>query len=402
MSKLPYYLASGLLFSTSALALEAETLCQAQPSCESLGYSKTIPTNCTNILKCPFDTNYQKCLDCNANECPSGYTRVEACLAQGGIGLYNTLLDGCVMCKLCPEDYRWVSANQANWSTCETTSYRDFQNSSYKCCAGCPTGTVSEEECTAQNGILNEDTAVTSGTIGSTYKKCGECLTCSGTIYPTMIDSYSAKNSQCSYLDPNKTQPDKDPVCCEECNQCPGGKLISSQDEISGPGTYCLNTDLTVSNKQLYGGAYIFKNTQTSSGHSCSKGKLILDQVWGEDIRSEVYVTIEQSCDITSLQASNGGQFNSPFGGTLSINLTNGIYYITSQPSANNDHDTKVTCSQSATVDYSYIRFEEGMAANWANGYYFDSSCNGKLCKIDGDSDTVYKHIKPGSAPECQ
>lgn len=70
MSKLPYYLASGLLFSTSALALDAETLCRPNPSCESLGYAKTIPANCTNILKCPFDINYKKCLDCTAQETP--------------------------------------------------------------------------------------------------------------------------------------------------------------------------------------------------------------------------------------------------------------------------------------------------------------------------------------------
>jgi hypothetical protein len=47
---------------TSSEAPGGSSLCTALPTCESLGYSKSISSDCTNVLACPFDLNYKVCV----------------------------------------------------------------------------------------------------------------------------------------------------------------------------------------------------------------------------------------------------------------------------------------------------------------------------------------------------
>jgi hypothetical protein len=48
---------------TSSEAPGGSSFCTAMPSCESLGYSKSISSDCENSLSCPFDTTWKICLD---------------------------------------------------------------------------------------------------------------------------------------------------------------------------------------------------------------------------------------------------------------------------------------------------------------------------------------------------
>lgn len=355
MSKLPYYLASGLLFSTSALALEAETLCRPNPSCESLGYSKTIPTNCTNILKCPFDTNYQKCLDCTAQEtpgtCPAGSSSLpfDQCLTNGGIPVGYSTESGKMCCQTCPTDYRMVPQSKVSGMTCNSTVYTHVSGATYQCCTGCPDGKMTKEQCSAQNGVIKD------GSLNSDTG-CGECLTC----------------------------------------ECPGGKMISSGNEVknNAPGIYCPITAITISG-DLFGGTYTFRRPQ---GKTCSSGILTIDAVRASEIVSDLDVYVNANNQISHLTANNGGTFKSSLcGGTLSLG-NHGVYDF--QDSREGScADTKIECNGSGQVDdESYISLKEGFSGSHVTGYYFNiptgigdggNTCKGFQCRLSGKRGTI-------------
>lgn len=58
--------------------------CETKPSCEELGYTLSIPSDCTDdyVLFCPFDMSYKKCITLQ-NSCPSETYPLSRCPENG-------------------------------------------------------------------------------------------------------------------------------------------------------------------------------------------------------------------------------------------------------------------------------------------------------------------------------
>ena len=49
--------------------------CTTQPTCEQLGYSKSVDANCEDYILCPFDTSYKKCITGKVDCTGLGFTQ---------------------------------------------------------------------------------------------------------------------------------------------------------------------------------------------------------------------------------------------------------------------------------------------------------------------------------------
>ena len=49
--------------------------CTTQPTCEQLGYSKSVDANCDDYILCPFDTSYKKCITGKVDCAELGFTQ---------------------------------------------------------------------------------------------------------------------------------------------------------------------------------------------------------------------------------------------------------------------------------------------------------------------------------------
>lgn len=256
---------SGLLATTSALALESLDKCTVQNSCASMGYSKNIDPNCQRTVSCPFDLNYKICLDCSTTEtdaCPNGKYTLETCQAKGGVALNGTAENGCWTCQFCPNGYEMYLANKG--SNCQSKTFKSYNGQTYQCC-----------------------------------------------------------QSGCDYSD---------------------GTVISSANQISGPGTYYLSNNITV-NKTLSGGTYTFKPTcenenstltfaapsQAASGTIDSYVKTVYNSNgYFKDLRLHKGGTFERACSYDGSTGKNTpcnitlyGYYNYNFNDTTSGNVTN-------------------------------------------------------------------------------
>ena len=61
-----------ILISNSAYAA---LNCTTQPTCEQLGYSKSVDSNCDDYILCPFDTSYKKCITGKVDCAELGFTQ---------------------------------------------------------------------------------------------------------------------------------------------------------------------------------------------------------------------------------------------------------------------------------------------------------------------------------------
>lgn len=210
-------------FSSPALA---DTNCTAQPSCENLGYSQLIRSDCPeeNILYCPFDLSYKKCIapSCEnlgftqddkstwcdkiikckydesyslcltTNVCPSGYdTQISDVSLCGNMGATGWVLDSVtvtrangasLVCTKCNKKSCSGSPNYTSIADCGTsTDGWTFSTCYY--------GDEKHGVCNAKSclsyGYKTSSSLCTSGIYksvsvksGNSYKSCYQCGAC--------------------------------------------------------------------------------------------------------------------------------------------------------------------------------------------------------------------------------
>ena len=62
-------------FILSSNSAYAALNCTTQPTCEQLGYSKSVDANCDDYILCPFDTSYKKCITGKVDCAELGFTQ---------------------------------------------------------------------------------------------------------------------------------------------------------------------------------------------------------------------------------------------------------------------------------------------------------------------------------------
>ncbi len=218
--------------------------CTTQPTCEQLGYSKTVDSNCEDYILCPFDTSYKKCItgkiDCTElgftqenksgwcgnvitcptdasytlcaeafeNPCPNGYdsrlTSVADCGEQGSNGwTFSTqTITGnsgenitCGKCtpKTCSgyyEQYQSVddcgSTGSQGWqfATCYSGDDKLGKCTAYTC--------KTHPQARGDSSYVNDGTHIcktVSVSLGNSKSTCYSCASCSSaTKYPGWID----------------------------------------------------------------------------------------------------------------------------------------------------------------------------------------------------------------------
>ncbi len=200
----------------------------ANPSCETLGYTKTDKTKwCKNIIACPTDAAYTLCAEGCGKICPSESSIDPNC--QYGRTSVDT--DGCgntcYRCNICPEDEQTgyttaaLSCTSAQYVVSRLTSHCGAEGERY-ICADCPTG--------MKASYLNSYKCVCDSTQGYTTS-CPANAVCQGTSsifgpcqqLSGCQDGYTWNGSSC----------EKD--CTATCTS------EGYKDQESGVDTYCYN-----------------------------------------------------------------------------------------------------------------------------------------------------------------
>lgn len=344
MSKLPFFLFSSLLASSSALASSLN--CNKHPSCEEMGYSKDDVPNCKEYLYCLYDPSYKVCLpDCdNAADTPT-----------------------------------------------------------------CPEGTMTEAQCTAQNGVFKD------GTLNADTG-CGECLTCDGTLYKRGTFNKIPEGLGCDPLNYHGSSTNSD-MCCKAC-ECPNGTLLTAtNNKITKPNPgenaiYCVSGSVTL-DYGMYSSGDVNQPTHIHflpSTCSSSTSRLTIKQGHFDKVTSKVntiiggkegYFTVVPH--FSTLTLENGGKFYGPMessntGATCEITLNmsdaggSGIVYDFTESHTNIELDNPghnpVKCVGFSTTRYDlgYLNFgrdpqDQSEKSGWMTGYGFHAGCKGAVCK---------------------
>lgn len=122
----------GLSIGTAFAALQ----CGTQPSCADLGYSKASLTGCADIIYCPFDTSYKKCVTPKSADDQCGAYGLNSCPANAN-------------CDYCATAYKIVGCDSGytltnNTCVCATSCANKISQSSIPANA-----TATTQSCTA-------------------------------------------------------------------------------------------------------------------------------------------------------------------------------------------------------------------------------------------------------------
>ena len=122
--------------------------CTTQPTCEQLGYSKSVDANCDDYILCPFDTSYKKCIkkveskcaDYPFEECPEGASCISCndgtdtfykCSSEAGY-----VMDGNTCVQVCSGPGHLVDLVPKNAHPSEWY-YETYNGTTYICFIGC-------------------------------------------------------------------------------------------------------------------------------------------------------------------------------------------------------------------------------------------------------------------------
>ena len=126
--------------------------CTTQPTCEQLGYSKTVDSNCEDYILCPFDTSYKactkigevRCADYPFEKCPEGASciscdngtslvhKVESCDAFQGY-----IMDGNTCHQVCAEPVYLSESSLPTHSGSDEYGINTYKGKKYYCFYGC-------------------------------------------------------------------------------------------------------------------------------------------------------------------------------------------------------------------------------------------------------------------------
>ena len=319
-----------ILLSNSAYAA---LNCTTQPTCEQLGYSKSIDANCDDYILCPFDKSYKKCINnttisinneacagfpllwCPANaecfSCTSGNPQ------YGGYVRYK--IRGCNSGFMLTDDSRCVRTTCSHFygkrpEDCGPTGAEGYMmgtktdnNGCFECLwKECPEGSQTY----APKCATGEMEVVVGYNAGKECTKCETVQCPSG--YATDV-SLCGDNSKDWFLNPNVAEGPCS--ACEVCpdgystktTECPEGQILTSYFSCNKcinpcPDGYSLD-NLDVSSCGKYGsyGWKIDTITKTYGGKNYTCGKcvaktcddeLFSDTYWGilpVDKESEFY-----------------------------------------------------------------------------------------------------------------
>lgn len=189
----------------------AQTTCDAQPSCSELNYSQNISADCPseNIIYCPFDTSYKKCLG-------------KSC---SNIGF--TTADKSTWCKtlvVCPNDSTYTACAEllcgdfpytacpvgASCSSCDVDGMKKYK------VTGCADGYKSAsdglsciEKTCSDYGYQKLKPSLTSSNVcknrysvrlGASNDYCyTNCATCTSLGYPASVNEFCKTHSKSCY-----------------------------------------------------------------------------------------------------------------------------------------------------------------------------------------------------------
>lgn len=422
MYKFSFYFCAAALFSSTALA-DGSLNCNSHPDCEAMGYSKTGWEDCDRTLSCLYDPSYKVCAtQCNDGGdgvCSDGKILSSECAAQGGIGLVNTtesseiVNDPCVKCQKCNDiGYTMVSTgNISDSDECQDEIYYSWNgNISHKCCIdedACPSGYILKELCSGDQDLISNEIKYKGNT-------CVTCDKCSTQWWKKGENGYTGETTppsgyKCTFY--RAYYPDA-MACCEPCSTCVGGTYITSADQITTPGTYCVggNINITRSTTEMMNGHYIFQPS------GCGSFLTIATQI--KSVVSNVYTTINNGAAVESLTLTAGGKFNVPMNcgsytgsGTTGKNCQVTLYGSTDKYdfSASKQNDTArnlptlVSCSQGVGDSGNKSQLIFGTNAPSSSGYLFtgtakngsltlgtaDDTCKGVVCERTGSNGTI-------------
>ena len=185
-----------ILFSNNAYAA---LNCTTQPTCEQLGYSKSVDANCDDYILCPFDTSYKKCV---ASDFCAGYT-LSSCPTGANCSSCGKDDDLKFKVDSCKSGYTYAN------DTCKANSCTGYTLT--KCpgngyCDDCLSGSTTKYKLTGcKSGYtLSGNSCIAATCSGYTYTtcpynatRCAECL--SGTTKKYKILSCESKYTLCSY-----------------------------------------------------------------------------------------------------------------------------------------------------------------------------------------------------------
>ncbi len=211
--------------------------CTTQPTCEQLGYSKSIDANCDDYILCPFDTSYKKCITGKVDCAELGFTqddksewcnKIVTCQTDSSYTL-------CAATENCDDFPLSKCPTGANCSSCgigTDVSYKvDSCEEGYKlsgntCVAkSCPSGYSTAYQSVANCGTTGSKGWILSANGFSGDKICGKCTakTCSSHGYSTSGGTGLCKSVQV-YLG-NSLSSCNDCIPCEKADRPYGSSL---------------------------------------------------------------------------------------------------------------------------------------------------------------------------------
>lgn len=237
--------------------------CTTQPTCEQLGYSKTVDSNCEDYILCPFDTSYKKCITGKVDCTGLGFTQEDK---SGWCGNVIT----------CPTDASYTLCAEAFENPCPNgydsrpTSVADCGeqgSNGWTFSTQIITGNSGENitcgKCTPKtcSGYYEQYQSVsdcgTSGSNGWKFASCyageelrGKCTakTCSSYGYmDSQKDDYLCKKTSSLYKGDYKS-------ICYDCVSCSSAGLSGySYLYIGNASCLTVCAEYTSSSKKLYG-----------------------------------------------------------------------------------------------------------------------------------------------------
>lgn len=242
------------LTNTETTSLPETQTCEAPPSCEVLGYTKTA-SDCANkvTLKCPLDEKKLYCADAKlSGVCSSGYSEIEKiipyCTGDNARLIYDTANPNCAKCQkcgstahfnqisgCCPDVYytQDVDGCQNTGGYGSTTKY-NFQDSS-----GCWTCSKCRNQYTLNSdGLCVDPSIISGGACSSGYAKYEDIFPyCTGSSETTKIvehstlkGCYTCKKCSTGYYFNNKCSGIGDSSDGNGCKRCTSCSITSVDD----------------------------------------------------------------------------------------------------------------------------------------------------------------------------
>lgn len=266
----------------------------------------------------------------------------------------------------------------------------------------CPTGTMTEDECSAQNGVMVKSTLDASG--------CGTCATCAEDeiLYRAGTEKRSYGCSCLTYKVPSKTSlgfveqcvnyqgvPFSSDFCCAIC-ECDHGytPVKNNQDpEYNDKDQYCLVDNFTLSHPYSSIKNYTFNGA--ANGKKC--GELTIAGQYSGSVHSNVYTYIKYGANVKSLTLSAGGRFEVAMTDCrITIHGGNTVdHYIFSNTGGVSGAGSVVSCQNMSGVGTKIIF----PGKNSGYMYSFDQTCQDANCRRAGKEG---KMTGSGSYVTCQ